>query len=83
MCLSLQNTSSVGVKDNNPRAEEMQRDEGELADQSNKEEIDKEESECMLFHYINYMELGICSIQEIAECLQQSLESALPSIYGR
>ncbi len=45
MCLSLQNTSSVGVYDvNSPGAE---RDEGELADQSDKEEMDEEESECM------------------------------------
>ncbi len=27
--------------------------------------------------------LALCGVQEIAECLQQSLESALPSIYGR
>ncbi len=45
MCLSLQNTSSVGSYDvNSPGAE---RDEGELAVRSNKEEIDKEESECI------------------------------------
>ncbi len=54
MCLSLQNTSSVGVydvvQDDSPGAEEMQRKEKDLADQSDKEEIDKEESECMLFH---------------------------------
>ncbi len=50
MCLSLQNTSSVGVNDNNPGAEEIQSEGGELADQSNKEEINKEKSECMLFH---------------------------------
>ncbi len=35
------------VKEAAQTAEEMQRDEGELADQSNKEEIDKEESECI------------------------------------
>ncbi len=45
MCLSLQNTSSVGVYDvNRPGAE---RDEGKLSDQSDKEEMDEEESECM------------------------------------
>ncbi len=49
MCLSLQNTSSVGVHDvNSPGAE---RDEGELADQSDKKEMDEEESECMHVHF--------------------------------
>ncbi len=51
MCLSLQNTSSVGVhdvaKDTLSGAEEMQSDEGELALQSDEEEIDEEESECI------------------------------------
>ncbi len=51
MCLSLQNTSSVGIKDNNPGAEEMQSEGRELADQSNKEEMDDEESECMHVHF--------------------------------
>ncbi len=48
MCLSLQNTSSVGVhdvaKDTLSGAEEMQSDEGELAVQSDE---DEEESECI------------------------------------
>ena len=51
MCLSLQNTSSVSVKDTNPGAEEMQSEGRELADQSSKEEMDDGESECMHVHF--------------------------------
>ncbi len=51
MCLSLQNTSSVSVKDNNPGAEEMQSEGRELAVQSYKEEMDDGESECMNVHF--------------------------------
>ncbi len=46
--LSLQNTSSVDVvKEAVQTAEEMLREEGELAGQSGEDEMDKEESECM------------------------------------
>ncbi len=51
MCLSSQNTSSVGVKDNDPGAEEMQSEGRELTVQSNNEEMDDEESECMHVHF--------------------------------
>ncbi len=49
MCLSLQDISNVGfhdvIKDSGTGAEEMQRYEGELADQNNKDKIYEDKSE--------------------------------------
>ncbi len=57
------------VKEVAQTAEEMQRDEGELADQSNKEEMGEEESEC-----INVMMMCILvRVLVLPNCLRYEL----------